>query len=153
MFNLSEFLKADYLLALLTSLFIFSITLYLTIKRWIGFSLSLFMLLLALGVGVGIRNYHIIETYLIAYQEEHHSEYENVNKGFKSQIAQAVADITVELKAEKENITVLVNQVEEMLDEVDKQKQKLESFIEETKERFKGEEEKLEENIINEINY
>lgn len=49
----------------------------------------------------------------------------------------AVEDLRSELEAEKENLDLLMNQVEEIVASIEDQKEKLSQFLEETSQRLK----------------
>jgi len=131
------FFQTDTVIAFLTALFIFFVTIFLVIKRWIGFSLTLLLLLFAITAGVVIRHHRLLESYLLVYKN---NEFENQESLFQKQFVQAVSDIKGELSTENDNFQKLVNQVEDMFDQMDAQTQKLQTFIDEARERFKSDE-------------
>lgn len=127
--------KSETTLAFLASLIIFLLTLFLVIRRLIGFPMTLLLLLFAITLGLAISNQHILQCYVNDYQQDK-LKGKNSESLFKKQVTQALQDVKIEVKLEKENFDHLMNQVEEMVDQLDKQKQKLQQFIEEAREQF-----------------
>jgi hypothetical protein len=134
---LPDFFQSDHFLALLAALLIFLIALFLVVKRWIGFWIALLLLLFSLAAGFLINHQNSIENYLETSQSV--DEVGEKEDSFRKQMVQAVADLKIELGIEKENLKKVVHQVQEIVDSIDVQKQKLQHFIEETRERFKAE--------------
>lgn len=130
-----NFLSSEHMIAFLVTVSVFLITIFLVVKRWIGFSIASLFLLFALAAGV-ITNYQ---------QEIHHyltgtpylASPEVPSEDFHKQMAQAVENLKVEITSEKENLQHLMSQVQEIFDSMDKEKQKLHNFIEEVREHFK----------------
>ncbi|MBA3723147.1 MAG: hypothetical protein H0W88_12205 [Parachlamydiaceae bacterium] len=136
MHTVLEFLKTDTVVALLVSVFIFIITIFLVAKRWIGFSVTVLLLVFAITAGLAISNHRILECYLNDYKKDGLSD-ASQPAPFKKQITQAVEDVQDEVNAEKENLHHLMGQVDEIFDQLEVQKQKLQSFIAETREKYK----------------
>lgn len=130
-----NFLQSEHVLALLVTILIFMTTIFLAVKRWIGFSITLLLLLFSLAAGL-----------LINHQQDlqHYFSYSSSTKGnevttedFHKQMLQAMEDLKLEVTTEKENLHRIMTQVQEIFDSVDAQKQKLQTFIEEAREQFK----------------
>ncbi|WP_075882895.1 hypothetical protein [Candidatus Protochlamydia sp. W-9] len=136
MFLTIIFLQSEPRLALLIAVLIFFITIFLVIKKWIGFSVALLLLIFSLAAGLVIKNQQFFETYASEY---HHQFHNQENEAFKKQILQALDDIKKEVNIEKENCHQVMNQVQAIFEQMDAEKQKLQLFIEETKEKFKKE--------------
>lgn len=131
-----SFWYSEHLLALIVAFLIFLITIFLVVKQWIGFSIALLLLLFSLAAGLIINNQHSFKQYFNSYAlasspaEDDH---------FRKQMVHAVEDLKLEMNTEKENLQRVMNQVQVIVDSFDEQKQKLQHFIEETRERFKTE--------------
>ncbi|WP_042279864.1 hypothetical protein [Candidatus Protochlamydia sp. R18] len=136
MFLTIIFLQSEPRLALLIAVLIFFITIFLVIKKWIGFSVALLLLIFSLAAGLVIKNQQFFETYASEYQHQFHNQ---ENEAFKKQILQALEDIKKEVNIERENCHQVMNQVQAIFEQMDAEKQKLQLFIEETKEKFKKE--------------
>ncbi|KIC71898.1 hypothetical protein [Candidatus Protochlamydia amoebophila] len=136
MFLTIIFLQSEPRLALLIAVLIFFITIFLVIKKWIGFSVALLLLIFSLAAGLVIKNQQFFETYASEY---HHQFHNQENEAFKKQILQALEDIKKEVNIERENFHQVMNQVQAIFEQMDAEKQKLQLFIEETREKFKKE--------------
>lgn len=141
MHTFSQLLQTDHVLALLIALLIFLMTLFLAVKRWIGFSITLLLLLFSLAAGVLINNQHAFQGYLGHYSPSTLALplAEGNSDAFQKHILKAVEDLQTEMQTEKENLLQLKQQVQDLFVSMDTQKQKLQNFIEETRERFKTE--------------
>ncbi|MBA2369985.1 MAG: hypothetical protein H0V82_13355 [Candidatus Protochlamydia sp.] len=126
-----KFLESEPVIALLVAAIIFFITLFLVVKQWIGFSLTLLLLVFALVSGFIVNNQHVLD----CYNKENHELvfHGKEDDAFKIQIFQAIEDLKVEVNSEKENIQHMMAQIQEVLNEVDSQKQNLQSFIDSQK--------------------
>jgi len=134
---LSEFFQSDHFLALSIALLVFLVALFLAVKRWIGFWITVVLLVFSLAAGILINNQSSLQNFFDSYSssaEEHEKE-----DAFQKQMLQAVEDLKMEMSIEKENLKKVVLQVQEIVDSIDLQKQKVQQFIEETRERFKSE--------------
>ena len=129
-----QFFQSPPVLALLIALLIFLATILLVVKRWIGFSITLLLLFFSLTAGLIINNQQAFQEYLTAPT---HPAGEDSQDAFQKQMMQALEDLKLEVNTEKENLRRVMNQVKEIFDLMDAQKQKLQNFIEETRERIK----------------
>ncbi len=130
-----HFLQSEQVLALLIAILIFLTTIFLVIKRWIGFSITFLLLLFSLAAGLIINHQKTFQCYV---NSQYSSSLEEGSQGmFHKQVLQAVEDLKLEVQTEKENLRQVMHQVQEIFDLMDVQKQKLQNFIEETRERFK----------------
>jgi hypothetical protein len=134
-----QFFQSTPVVALLIAIFIFATTIFLAVKRWIGFSLTVLFLLFSLAAGLMINHQQMAHYYLGSFPPSHSLTNEETQDAFHAQILQALEDLKLEVKTEKENLRLLMNQVQEIFDSMDVQKRKLQNFIEETRERFKTE--------------
>lgn len=97
------------------------LAIFLAKRRWIAFSITLPLFLVMIIISA------------IAVFKTNSSE-----DAFQQQIQQAVNDLKREVNGEKENYKLAVSQVQEIFDSIDIQKQKIQQFIEETKDKFKS---------------
>ncbi len=134
----ADFLSSEHILALLIAFLIFLTTVFLVVKRWIGFSIALLLLLFSLAAGLIVNNQQMFHHYFSSYENlAGHPEDAGTQNAFHKQIMQAVEDLKTEVHAEKENLNQVMTQVAEIVNSIDVQKLKLQNFIEETRERFK----------------
>lgn len=134
-----QFFQSEHVLALIIACLIFLTTILLVVKKWIGFSGALLFLIFSLAAGLLINNQNAFQHYFNAYSSTPHSGTDEVSQdAFRKQMLQAVEDLKTEVSAEKENLQHVMHQVQEIVDSIDVQKQKLQQFIEETRERFKA---------------
>ena len=131
-------IQSDHMLALLIALLIFLTTIFLVVKQWIGFSITLLLLIFSLAAGLIINNQQMFHTYFNPQDLSNPAKEKNSQDVFRKQMMQAVEDLKIEVYAEKDNLRRVMNQVQEVVDSIDVQKQKLQHFIEETRERFKA---------------
>lgn len=130
-----DWLQTDSVLAFLLALAIFLFTILLIVKEWVNFSMAFLLLLFSLTVGLAITHQRSIRCYLEGcYERRPVSDQQVV---FADQIKLAIEDLKKELENEKENIQHIVYQVQEVFDQVDYQRQKLQAFIEKTQDHFK----------------
>jgi uncharacterized protein (DUF58 family) len=132
-----NFLQSEHVLALLIAILIFLTTIFLVIKRWIGFSITLLLLLFALAAGLLINSQQELEHYF-SLSTSHSIEEEKSSSDFHKQILQAVEDLKSEVATEKENLQRVMQQVQDIFHSMDIQKQKFQHFIEEVREHFKS---------------
>lgn len=134
-----QFFQSAPVIALLIAILIFATTIFLAVKRWITFSLTVLLLLFSLAAGLMINHQQMLHYYLNSSPPSNALTNEDTQDAFHAQMLQAVEDLKLEVKTEKENLRRVMNQVQEIFDSVDVQKKKLQTFIEETRERFKTE--------------
>jgi hypothetical protein len=140
MSQLIHFFQSEHFIALSVTVLIFLITIFLAVKQWIGFTVTLLLLLLALAAGLIINNQHGFPASIDqASLASALSEDKEAQDAFQKKMWQAMEDLKVEVQSEKENLRSVGSQLQEILDSVEAQKQKLQSFIEETREQFKKE--------------
>lgn len=133
--HLSPYLQTDQALALLITTIIFLFTILLVVKRWIGFGITFLLLLFCLGAGLAISSRRTIQCYL----ENCHSvsKTDDSHLMFMDEMQQAITHMRGEVETEKETLHRLVNQVQDIFDQVDFQRQKLQHFIEDTRNHLK----------------
>jgi hypothetical protein len=137
---LQNILQSPHVVALLIAILIFLITIFLIVKRWIGFPVALLLLVFSLIAGLIINHQQSLQCYLNSYLPSSSSPQkgEESQDAFQKQMLQAVEDLKLEVSTEKENLRRVVDQVQEIFNSMDVQKQKLQQFIEETREKFKA---------------
>jgi len=133
--NLLDFITTNTIFAFLITVFIFIVTIFLVVRQWIGFSMALLLLVFAIAAGTAVRHYNLLKSYIYLSEEPSQSE-------FNKQITKVVEDVRMEVSSEKENLHLLMKQVEDLFDQMNQQKIKLQQFIEETTEHFRSEEQK-----------
>lgn len=129
-----HFLQSDHITAFLVALLIFLITIFLVVKKWIGFSMAFLLLLFSLAAGLLVNQQHTIRHYFYPSGLVNHK---TSSDDFQQQMVQAVQNLQTEMATEKDNLLQVMDQMQEVFQSVDAQKQKLQNFIEETRERFK----------------
>jgi predicted PurR-regulated permease PerM len=133
--SLVQFFSSNQVIALLSSVSIFIVTIFLVAKRWIGFSITFILLLFALIAGILINN----PQFITEYSQPHSSISLEQQEDFKKQMLQAIDDVKQEVNTVKENFQLLKGQMQDILSQVDTQKQRLDHFIEETRNQFQSE--------------
>jgi hypothetical protein len=134
----SHFFESPHVLALVIAILIFLITIFLVVKRWIGFSLTLLLLIFSLAAGLIINQQQTIRDYLNSSSSSSNPMALNESQDpFHTQVMKALEDLRLEVNTEKENIRHLMSQVQEIFDSMDAQKQKLQNFIDEVQQRFR----------------
>ena len=134
--TLIHFFSSGPFAALTAGVITLLITILLVAKRWIGFSTALILLLIGVAATVLINNPQLFEQYTQANFSKEIEQQESFNK----HLMEAIEGMKTEIQSEKENIVQLKGQVEEMVVELNNQKQKVENFIEETKKHFQPDE-------------
>jgi hypothetical protein len=122
-----EFLQTDTVVALLASLFIFLFTIFLVVKRWISFNFSFLLLLFCIAVGLAISNYHAISHYTHSQPTSDAQQ----SAIFMDFTRLGIEELRNEITAEKDRLQYLTNQIQELTDQLNYQRQKLQTFIEE----------------------
>lgn len=124
--DLINFFSSNSVIALLSAVTIFLITIVLVAKHWIGFPLAFILLLLSIIVGILINNPNFFTNYAELNSNSHLVDQQNE---FKKSILEALDDVKLEIKNEHENVNQLKKQLENAIEHADKQEQKLEQFI------------------------
>lgn len=128
------FLQSEHVLALLITLLIFLVTLLLVVKRWINFPMTLLLLLFSLSVGLVINHQQDLQHYFTS--SSHSVDESSSPEDFHQQMLKALENLKVEMTTEKDNLRRVITQVQEIFESMDIQKQKLQNFIEEARDRF-----------------
>jgi hypothetical protein len=138
--GLLDFLKTNQAIAFITALMIFFVTMLLVVRRVIGFSVTLLLFIFSILAGLVIVHY---DTFPACFRDAYSSNEKEPTKQFDMQILKAMKDLQTEVDNGKETLHLVLNQVQEVFQELEGQKQKLETFIEETQEHFKNEVEEV----------
>jgi len=128
-----EFFQSSQGIALGIAIIIFLIAAFLAIWRIVGFIFTLVLLVLAVVISFIIVSPHYFsnktgEDKPLLKTEE--------SADFKAQILHAIDEINAELSQEKESIKKVTDSVHLLVSQVESHKEKLQSFIEETRERL-----------------
>lgn len=132
--QMPSFMQSYQAIALGVAIVIFLITVVLSARRVIGLIFTIILLMVAIGTSLFISHQHppthqvqLIETSLTADED---------SADFKEQILQAINRIQIELNQEKESLMKVSDGMQTLMLQMDSQKQKLQSFIDETREKF-----------------
>ena len=133
-----QIFQSPHVLALFIAVLIFLVTIFLIVKRWIGFPVTFLLLLFSLTAGLIINYQQTFQCYLSSSCPSFNPiTRDDSQDAFHKQMLQAVEDLKLEVKTEKEKLQSAMDQIQEIFSSMDAQKQKLQQFIEETEERFK----------------
>lgn len=102
-----DFLTANTTLAYFTALAIFIVTVYLLIRRLIGFMISLLLLVFALISGFAIANYDLFRDILISFKYEPHKTKEDQYTHFKTQLNRAYEELKEEFQEQKRRLEAM----------------------------------------------
>lgn len=149
MHSLLEFMKSDAMIGLLVSILLFALIVFFVVRRSITLSTAAILLTACGMLGLLIGHYRDIGSYVNNVHQTPQSMLETDNT-FKQQLLQAVEDIRTEVSTEKANLQIVSNQVQEIMKQMDVQKQKLQQFIVETRENFSQKTEPSKESVIKE---
>jgi hypothetical protein len=137
-----DFFMTSTFLGFITALLIFSSILFCVPGQRTVLSMVLTLLVFSVATGAVFNHHQILQCYLGDYKVNDPANRLNKESLFKKQITQALEDIQIEVVTEKENLLQLMEQVEEIVDQVDAQRQKLHQFIGDTAEILKGKDQK-----------
>lgn len=143
-----EFMQSTQGIALSVAVVIFILTAFLAGIRIVGFIFALVMMVIAAVASIVISPTSLFEKKnedMPLQQLEHSAD-------FKTQILHAIDEINAELTQDKESIKKISDGMQLLISQVESHKQKLQSFIEETRDRLsKGKtEQPVSEDIIQE---
>lgn len=132
--QMPSFMQSYQAIALGVAIVIFLITVFLSARRVIGLIFTIILLIIAMTTSLIISRQHpvthqvpLTETPLITHPE---------GTDFKEQILQAINHINTELNQEKESLKKVSDGMQTLILQMDAQKQKLQSFIEEARDKF-----------------
>lgn len=135
MTSLLQFFHSPQIVAILVTILIFFITIFLSMRYWIKSTTVLFLLVFSLIAGL-LANY---TQPLSFYFQNPPSPLEETNDEFNKQILGAIENLKIEVNSEKEHLQSAVSQIQEVFDSMKDQSQKLQDLIEEAKDQFKAE--------------
>ncbi len=107
------------------------------VKRRASFSLVFLFLLFSINAGIAIDHYESIQCYFKDNCHQQYEDKEDPNTLFDNQIWQAIEDLKAEVAVEKESLHHIFHQIQIIVDQLNNQRQKVESFIEDIHSRFK----------------
>lgn len=136
MLSMIEFFQTDPGIGLLVAFVIFLITIFLVIKQIVRLRVAAILLIFAILTGMIITNQKSIHHYFNpSFKWENPNVYDNPND-LPQQIKNSVKNLEREMLIEKENVKQVMSQIQEIFTILESEKQKLQTFIEETKEQF-----------------
>lgn len=130
MHSFFQFLQTHHLLGPIIGGLILIVAIFLLVKKRLKFSTFLSLFIFSLFITF-LFNYK--KSSSLSVQKEKTSE----SVSFENRIEKAIQNIETELKIEKENLHVLMKEVEKLFDVVEKETKKINELIEETKAHFK----------------
>lgn len=130
--HLPEFMQSNQAIGLGIASVIFVITLILASRKVIGFISTIILLGIAILASLLISHQHFFKVEELEPFPQNAEE----SADFKAQILQAINNIHAEIEQEKEALKKVTDGMQGLMTQMDVQKQKFQSFIEETRERF-----------------
>lgn len=107
-----NFILSNNGLAFGVALLIFIVTLFLVVKRLIGFVITLLLLVFALVSGFFIANQDLFRSILKGYTNEATPEDKNTVEQLKAQFYKAYEEIKAEIKEQKEEFSKIIDKKE-----------------------------------------
>lgn len=111
--EVTNFLLSNNGLAFIIAFIIFIITLYLVVKRSIGFIITLLLLCFAIVSGFFIANQDLFRDILKTYAGNATPEEQATAEQLKAQFFKSYEEIKAELKQQKEEFSKIINKKEE----------------------------------------
>lgn len=102
-----DFLSSNTTLAYLTALIIFIITIFLLVRRLIGFMVSLLLLAFALISGLAIANHDLFREILSSFKYDPEKNKEDKYTHFKNKLSNAYEELKEELTEQKQKIEAM----------------------------------------------
>lgn len=132
--QMPTFLQSYQCIALGVAIVIFLITVFLSARRMIGWVFTIILLIITVVTSLVISHQHPVPSQTKSLE----TSLQPIEEGtdFKEHILQAINHIHIELNQEKESLKKVSEGMQVLILQMDAQKQKLQSFIEEAKEKF-----------------
>lgn len=111
--EVTSFLLSNNGLAFGIAFIIFIITLYLVVKRSIGFLITLLLLCFAIVSGFFVANQDLFRDFLKSYTGQATPEEQATVDQLKTQLYKSYEEIKAELKQQKEEFSKIINKKEE----------------------------------------
>lgn len=119
-------------LAFLAPFMVFVITVFLVVRRLIGFLMTIAFLGFAVVAGVAIANYDVVKEMLPREDRQKISELERMIKEFKADLERAFTDLNEDFRDQRQSLRRLANNTRDMLDEVDEHTHSFRTFVQDT---------------------
>jgi hypothetical protein len=148
MTSIFSIFESAHVIALLTSLLIFFVTIFLVIQRWIDFSTTLLLLLFSLLAGILINNQNLMES---GWGERDHVDTvknRQLQLNEQKELTLAIENLQREWEAEKQTILSIQNQVQHLSETVYGQQQQFEEWKEQVKKEPQQNEQEVEKNFL-----
>ncbi len=123
-----HFIQSEHMLALLIAVFIFLITIVLTVKHWISFPVTLTLLLFSLAAGLLINHWQAFNQSLASSSSNKEAE---LIGNFHKRLLQEIEELKTEVCTNREDLLQVRNRIKEIADSIAMEKQKLQNFMEE----------------------
>lgn len=104
-----DFISSNTVLAYITALLIFFVTICLLVRRLIGFMISLLLLAFALISGLAIANYDLFREILVSFKYDPAKTHEDKLTHFKNQFGKAFDELKTEFSEQKEKLEAMYN--------------------------------------------
>ena len=102
-----DFFSNNTTLAYVTAVVIFIVTIYLLIRRLIGFMVTLLLLAFALASGLAIANYDLFREVLTSFKYDPSKTKEDQYSHFKTQLNKAYEELKEEFQDQKKKIEAM----------------------------------------------
>jgi hypothetical protein len=102
-----DFFSNNTTLAYITAVVIFIVTVYLLIRRLIGFMVTLLLLAFALASGLAIANYDLFREVLSSFKYDASKTKEDQYSHFKTQLNKAYEELKEEFQDQKKKIEAM----------------------------------------------
>lgn len=102
-----DFFSNNTTLAYVTAVVIFIVTIYLLIRRLIGFMVTLLLLAFALASGLAIANYDLFREVLTSFKYDPSKTKEDQYSHFKTQLSKAYEELKEEFQDQKKKIEAM----------------------------------------------
>jgi disulfide bond formation protein DsbB len=131
---MTSFLQSYQSIALGVAVVIFLITVFLSARRIIGLIFTIILLTIAVITSLIISRQHPLPSQIHSVEASLMPMEEGTD--FKEHILQAINHIHIELNQEKESLKKVSDGIQVLILQMETQKQKLHSFIDEAREKF-----------------
>ena len=125
-------LMQSHTLAFLVPFMVFVVTVFLVVRRLIGFLITIAFLGFAVVVGVAIANYDVVKHYLPDDNKAQVTQVEKMLKEFRADIERAFSDLHEDFRDQRQSLRRLANSTRDMLDEVDEHTNSFRHFVQDT---------------------
>ena len=123
-----NFFLSNQVLAVAVPTLIFFVTVFLVVRRAVGFFLTLLFMLFALASGLAIVNYDVVRTYITENRRDI-SGLENEFRDMKRELQRVFEDLQSDLNDQRQNARKVLASGRDMLDEMDKQTAEFQAYM------------------------